>query len=162
VADEGTSLGASEIRRVFAQWSIAVPTCLAETFVARSGYWHGWAEDRAISLTSLAVDERGRPVPIDRLLATMPEVPGTPFDGMPPGLHGRAGYGPVEQPALASSALSGLIAAEGRILIATITSDDFAWARATWVSIRHHPTHAPAGGGHPGAVRARNRLAHQT
>jgi hypothetical protein len=141
VTHEGTSVGASETRRVFAHWSIAVPTSFAEAHFAHDGYWHGWAEDRAVSLTSLAVDDRGRPVPIDRLLATMPALPGTPVDEMPPDLQGRAGYGPVEQPALASSALSGLIAAEGRILIATITSDDFAWARATWLSIRHHPAH---------------------
>jgi hypothetical protein len=162
MADGRPSLDTSEIIQVFTHWSIEVPTCFSTAFVAPEGYWHGWAADRSISLTSLTVDDGGRPIPIDLLLATMPEVPGTPVDRMPPDLQGRAAYGPVEQPAPASSALCGLIAAEGRILIATITSDDYAWARATWLSIRHHPSRAVRRGGDLGAANTRNRLVHLT
>ncbi len=56
-------------------------------------------------------------------------------DELPPGISGRAAVIAVEHQR-ASQALSGLLAAPGRTLIATITSDDLAWARQMWLSIR--------------------------
>jgi hypothetical protein len=49
---------------------------------------------------------------------------GRAIDELPPGLVGQAATGPTVQPAKASRVLSGMLAAEGRLLIATITSDD--------------------------------------
>ena len=144
--------GWSQIRRVFLHWSITIPLSFEETFVEEDGYWHGWDEDRSISLTSMAISDRpGRPASREELLATvMPPLTGEPIDDRPPGLQGVAAYGPIEQPARASSALTGVIPADGRVLLATITSDDFDWARETWVSIRHHPVQ-----GSPPTIRPR-------
>ena len=144
--------GWSQIRRVFPHWSITFPVSFEETFVEEDGYWHAWDENRSISLTSMAIaDRRGRQATREELLETMlPPLSGTPLDDRPPGLSGVAAYGPIEQPARASSALTGVLPVDGRILLATITSDDFEWARETWVSIRHHP-----GPGSPPTVRPR-------
>lgn len=140
-----------EVRRVFLHWSIRVPTTFEETFVAEDGYWHAWDEHRSVSLTSMAItDRRGRPAPAAVLLRDHPSLPGTPVDVMPPGLTGIAAFGPIPQPARASSALSGLIPVEGRLLLVTITTDDVAWALETWQSIRHHPVP-----GSPPAIRPR-------
>jgi len=51
--------------------------------------------------------------------------------------------------------LSGMLAAEGRLLIVTITSDDLDWALQVWLSIRTHPTHSPGDDRTPGRTRQR-------
>ena len=127
-------------RRAFAAWSIEVPSSFAETFVQEDRYWHAWDENRSVSLTSLVLTDHGRPVSVERLVRRMPLLDGTPVEELPFGLSGRAFVGPTTAPARASMALTGLLAANGRLLLVTITSDDVAWARATWCSIRGHPT----------------------
>ena len=129
----------SEVRRAFVHWSIRIPATFEETFVEEDGYWHAWDEETSVSLTSMAItDRRGRPAPAAAMIRDHPPLPGAPVDEMPPGLTGIAAYGPVPQPARASSALTGLIPVNGRVLIVTITADDLDWALETWQSIRHH------------------------
>jgi hypothetical protein len=131
-------------RRIFPAWAICYPVDFQETFDSRSGYWHAWDQERSISLTSVAlasrVDHRSitEVEGLEQIQAAAPELlVGEPFEEMPPGLHGRAAIGAAVQPARASMALIGMLAVPGRILIATITSDDLDWVRFTWRSIRH-------------------------
>ena len=127
-----------EVRRVFEAWSIAVPPWFDETYVVENDYWHAWDAHRSVSLTSVVVTKKGRPVTAERLIGQIPPLDGTPVDAVPVGLLARAAIGPAVQPARASFALAGMLATEGRILIVTITSDDLEWARETWLSIRCH------------------------
>lgn len=55
---------------------------------------------------------------------------------MPTGFDGWALDVEAEQPARASRAISGLIAVDGGVLIATVTADDCDWATGVWWSIR--------------------------
>jgi hypothetical protein len=131
-------------RRVFPHWSIAIPPWFDETFVEEDCYWHAWDLTRSVSLTSMVfVDKRGRAPTVDELLAEHSPMPGQAIEERPPDLPGIAGYGPVPQPARASSALCGILAVEGRLLLATITSDDLDWALDVWRSIRHHADGPP-------------------
>jgi hypothetical protein len=126
-------------RRVFPAWSIAIPPSFSETYVADEGYWHAWNVDHSVSLSSFAVDdERGR-IPAAQILRQLPPLDGTPVDVLPRGLLGRAVEADAVPPAKASRTLSGMLAADGRALLVTITSDDMEWARRTWRSIRHVP-----------------------
>lgn len=125
------------IRRVFAAWSITIPTLFEETFLERDGYWHAYDAESSVSLTSLMLDDGGVLVTAERILQEItPDLAGDPVDGVPAGLRGWAVTGPAIQPARASQMLSGIVVVDGRLLLATITSDDLAWARATWLSIR--------------------------
>ena len=68
----------------------------------------------------------------------VPRLPGQRVD-MPPGLHGWAVVITPPRPARAVSAISGVIAVDGRVLIATITADDLEWAESVWLTIQTHP-----------------------
>lgn len=140
---------ASTVRRVFPAWSIRIPTRFEESFLELDGYWHAWDDHRSVSLTSVAILDRRDPVSAGRILRRLPPVAGSPVEDLPPGLRGWAVILPAVQPARASMALSGLLAADGRVLIATITAEDLDWAREVWRSIVHHPVPppAPAAGG---------------
>ena len=133
------------IRQVFEAWSLEMPLSMTDTFVLEDGYSHAYDASRSISLTSLALtDNQGRPVSADELFRTL-QLPleGDIINELPPGLLAWAASGPAIQPARASTMLQGMIATDGRVLLVTITSDDVAWARQVWLSIRHHPTHRP-------------------
>jgi hypothetical protein len=78
-----------------------------------------------------------------KIAAQIPPLDGTPVDRLPPGLVGQAIVGDAIKPARASRMLSGMLAAPGRLLVATITSDDLDWARQIWLSIRHHRAQLP-------------------
>jgi hypothetical protein len=124
------------IRRVFPHWSITIPAPFEETFVDEDGYWHAWYDRRSVSLTSLVIrDDRNRPVPSRRILERFPAGPGSRVE-MPPGLDGWAVNAPREQPAQALQAVSGLVAVDGGVLIATVTAEELAWATGVWRSIR--------------------------
>jgi hypothetical protein len=124
------------VRQVFPRWSITIPAALAETFVHEDRYWHAWDDCRSVSLTSLLIaDRRKRPVPAGRILERFPPGPGSRV-AMPAGLDGWAIDFAPDQPARASRAISGLIAVDGGVLIATVTADDIAWATGVWWSIR--------------------------
>ncbi|OGO53799.1 MAG: hypothetical protein A2V84_09970 [Chloroflexi bacterium RBG_16_70_13] len=126
------------VRRVFPAWSIEIPAGFEETFVADDSYWHAWDEARSVSATSLVITEAGRPVSAPALLRQFPPVAGRPVAALPNGLVAWAVTAAATRPARASRLLSGLLATDGRLLIATVTSDDLAWAERTWLSIRHH------------------------
>jgi hypothetical protein len=127
-------------RRVFAAWSIEIPESFAETFDEDDAYWHAWDDHRSVSLTSVWVtDDRG-PVSARKIARRLPELDGSPVDDLPPGVVGRAVTTAAPRQARASQLLTGLLAAPGRVLIVTITTDDLDWARRTWLSIRTHPT----------------------
>jgi hypothetical protein len=124
------------IRQVIPPWSITIPAAFKETFVHEDGYWHGWDDRRSVSLTSLVIaDRQGRPVMSRQILERFPAAPGSRV-AMPTGLNGWAVDVAQEQPARASRAISGLIAVDGGVLIATVTADDVAWATGVWHSIR--------------------------
>jgi hypothetical protein len=73
-------------------------------------------------------DEHG-PVIADRIVRELPSLEGKALDELPSGLVGQAATGPAVQPAKAARMLCGMLAVDGRLLIATITSDDPDWAR---------------------------------
>jgi hypothetical protein len=127
------------VRRVFPAWSIEIPAAFAETMVDGDAYWHAYDDHRSVSLTSVVLTDKGRPVCAREIAAQIPAMDGSPIDELPPGLVGRAAAVRATQPARASQALSGMLAAEGRLLIVTVTADDLAWARRVWTSIRAHP-----------------------
>ncbi len=129
------------IRQVFARWSITIPAGFDETFVHEDNYWHAWCHDRSVSLTSvLVVDQDGEPVPADNLLEQFPAEPGRRI-APPPGLDGWAMEIAQVHPARAARAISGIVAVDGGLLLATVTADDLAWATRVWRSIRR--TDAP-------------------
>ena len=126
-------------RRVFGSWSVAVPPAFEEAFIEDGGgYWQAWDEHRSVSLSSFVVNDDGGPVPADELAEQVSPLEGEPIDVVPPGLTGRASEADTESPAIASRALSGVLCAHGRVLLVTITADDRAWVRETWLSIRRH------------------------
>jgi len=144
------------IRRVFEAWSVEIPATFAETFNEDDSYWHAFDDERSVSLSSIVLSDALGPVSAERILRELPSLDGEPVGDLPSGLIGRAATGPAVQPAIASQALSGLVAVDGRLLIATVTSDDPEWARRVWLSIR---SHAPFGPRHERrmATRARSR-----
>ena len=147
-------------RRVFEAWSVEIPATFAETFVDDGSYWHAYDEERSVSLSSILLSDANGPVSADRIARELPSLEGTPLDELPAGLIGQAATGPAVQPAKAALIFSGLLAVDGRLLIATITSDDPDWARRVLLSIRSHP--APLAPRRPGrvTVRARSRPRH--
>jgi len=131
----------SAVRRVFPAWSISVPTSFAETFVAKDGYWHAYDAHRSVSLTSVQVSDHRGPVPARMILDRFgPILEGTAIPELPPGTAGWAVQAEAIKPARASRTLSGVLVADGRVLVVTITSDDLPWARGIWSSIRYHAT----------------------
>jgi hypothetical protein len=132
------------VRQVFPNWSITIPSTFAETFVEADGYWYAGDGRRSVSLTSLLInDRRGRPVGSRSVLKRFPATPGERV-GMPSGLEGWAVVITQPPPARTARAISGLIVLHGRVLIATVTADDLAWAASVWRSIRSHPDHGPS------------------
>lgn len=131
------------LRQVFPAWSIEIPPSFDETFISEDGdygYWHAFEERRSVSLTSIVIEERGKPVSAERILAEIPPLSdGSPVDEFPEGLPGWAVTSDAELDARASRILSGMLVVHGRVLLATITTDDLDWARRTWLSIRYHP-----------------------
>ncbi len=125
-------------RRVFSSWSIEVPASFVETFILGPGYWHASGDGRSISLTSFVVSDGDRLVSSAELLAGIPDLDGSPVHEMPPSLSGRAVIGPGTWRTGAPSVLQGMLAAEGHLLLVTITGDDLEWARRVWRSIRTH------------------------
>jgi hypothetical protein len=129
----------SIVRQVFPAWSIHIPPAFDETFLTEPDYWHAWDEDRSVSLSSFVVADDAGPVPAQRLLEQMPPPHGsTLIDALPGGLLGWAAEVDADPMARASRALSGVLAADGRLLAVTVTSDDPEWIRTTWLSIRYH------------------------
>lgn len=126
----------ARIRQVFETWSIRVPESFQETFVHDHGYWNAWDDTRSVSLSSTVVTDGRGPVRAGRILRRLPPPEGTPV-AMPAGLAGWAAEVEVEPPTRASRAVTGVIVVDGRALVATITSDDIAWATSVWLSIRH-------------------------
>ena len=132
------------VRQVFPRWTITIPADFDETFLAEDGYWHAWDERRSVSLTSVAISDRhGRRVSAARILKRIVNL--IPVDGdehlpMPAGLDGWAVTVTTQQPARASRAITGIIAVDGTVLVATITSDDLSWAMAVWLSVRRGRT----------------------
>ena len=130
------------LRHVFPSWWISVPLDFEEDFIDDDRYWHAWDARRSVSLTSIVVTDSeadDRPVTGAALLAAMPAPEGVPV-GPPPGLQGWAVVIPVADSPRASQALTGMIAVDGRVLLATITSDDIVWATEVWRSIEYAPT----------------------
>lgn len=143
------------VRRAFSAWSIEIPAPFAETFVDEGGYWHAYDARRSISLTSMIVSDEQGPVSAERILHQLRPVKRTgsaPVDELPPNCVGWAITADAPQPARASRMLAGMLAVEGRVLIATITSDDMVWARSTWLSVRAHPAGWPEPHGGPRVV----------
>ena len=132
-------------RRVFAAWSVAIPASFTEAFLDEDGYWHAWDAHRSVSLSSIALTKEGQPVTAEMIARELPTPDGPPVDRLPPGLLGWAVEAEAQQPAKASRTLSGMLVADGRLLVVTITSDDLEWTRRTWLSIRCHPIDQPTG-----------------
>jgi hypothetical protein len=139
----GPAAERSTRRRVFAAWSIEIPATFDETFVGPDGYWHAWDEHRSVSLTSVVLTEAQRPVDAQRILRELPPLDGDPIDELPRGLVGRAASCGAPEPARASRLVAGMLAMDGRLLVATITADDHSWCRRTWLSIRGHDAPMP-------------------
>jgi hypothetical protein len=124
------------VRQVFPQWSVAIPSTFSETFVEDGGYWHAWDDDRSVSLTSVVVHDPHGPA-AESIVEQVPPPAGKPVESLPRGLLGWAVEVDADPSAKASRALSGLLAAHGHLLLATITSNDGEWRLRTWLSIRH-------------------------
>ena len=134
------------VRRPFEAWSIAIPATFEETFVQEHGYWHAYDESRSVSLTSIELTHEHGPVRLELILDQAEQVlpsGGVPLGDSPPGLAGRAVEADATPPARASRCVSGVLATDGRVLLATITADDLDWARDTWLSIRAHAAPIP-------------------
>jgi hypothetical protein len=127
------------VRQVFDCWSLELPASFEETFVHDDGYWHAYDDSRSISLTSMVIDSATGPVHAESILKVLPRIEGVRVPDLPYGLVGFAAISAATLPARAARCLSGYLATDGRVLIATITSDDEEWARSIWLSIRHHP-----------------------
>ena len=113
----------------------------AEAFVLEgAGYWHAYEDDQSISLTSIFLTDGGRKVPAVQILEHLQAIADPKHEAvaLPAGLCGWAGAGPAEAGAIASRLVSGGLAVDGNLLLATITSDDAQWALATWRSIQAH------------------------
>lgn len=137
----------SIVRQVFPSWSVEIPTTFDETFVTEPDYWHAWDEDRSLSLSSFVLHDDHGPVPAQQILEQVPRpAAGTPIDVLPRGLVGWAVEVEAGASAKAPRALSGMLAADGKLLLVTIASDDPAWSRRTWSSIRYHRASLAAGG----------------
>jgi hypothetical protein len=134
------------VRQVFQTWWIELPDGFSETWVPEGGYWHAWDRHRSISVSSTVLTDRETDAPapaaeIVKMLAKTLE--GTPIDDLPPGLQGRAAIIETDPGSRAPRAVTGFIAVDGRLLTATITSDDIDWAKRIWRSIGYRPAPLP-------------------
>lgn len=129
---------------MFEAWSIEIPVSFEETFVAKDNYWHAYEDRRSVSLTSMVLTEEGEPVSAERILHQIRPEAGTPLDDLPARLGGWATTSDAPPQSRASRILSGMLAVDGRVLLATVTSDDLEWARRVWSSIRSHPVYGPS------------------
>jgi hypothetical protein len=121
---------------MFSAWSIDLPASFEETFVGEDSYWHAWDQNRSVSMTSVVMTDQGQPVAAALIAKQFPMFDGEPVSHLPAGVLGCAAIVEAEQPAKAAKALTGLLAAYGRALVVTITSDDLDWARRVFRSIR--------------------------
>lgn len=132
--------------QVFPSWSITVPRSLVviePQSEVDDQYWHARDEHRSVSMTSLRVFDASDAAPIDASLIIgrvagqlLPR--GRSIKDQPEGLPARAVYAKRAGSGVAAHALQGIVAADGVVLITTITSDDEAWCRRVWTSIKHH------------------------
>jgi hypothetical protein len=123
-------------RQVYPSWSIRIPYGMYETFVTDGDYWHARDDRRSVSMTSIVVtDRKGRPVPARKVIRACPPFSGQRVE-LPPGLDGWGVAITVPESPVASTAISGILAVDGRILLATVTCDDRDWAGSVWSSIR--------------------------
>jgi hypothetical protein len=132
-------------QRVGAAWSVEIPATFAHAFFDEDGYWHARDAHRSVSLSSIALTREGQPATAEMIARELPAPDGPPLDLLPPGFLGWAVEAEAQQPARASRTLSGMLVADGRVLVVTITSDDPEWARRAWLSIRSHPIDQPTG-----------------
>lgn len=132
-------------RRSFPSWSIVIPQPYVETLGEDGKYWHAFGENWSVSMTSyLLSDDRGSRPSAEMIATRFLRNDGVPVLELPPGLIGDGAELDAVGTARASRMLQGMLAADGCALIITITSDDRAWARRTWLSIRHHTDARPA------------------
>ncbi len=130
------------VRQVFEAWWIELPDGFEETWVAEGGYWHAWDRRRSISLSSTVLTDRDtdEAAPAAEVLEQLGgTLTGEPIEDLPPGLLGRATIVDTDPEARAARALTGFIAVDGRVLVATIHSDDVEWAKRIWRSIGYRP-----------------------
>lgn len=133
--------------QVFPSWSVTLPRSLQvldPELAEDEGYWHARDDHRSVSMTSVLIVDSATAQPIDGAaiigrLATALLPRGRRIKDTPAGLVSRAVYATGIGSELADHALQGVVAADGVALITTITSDDEAWCRRVWASIRHHP-----------------------
>jgi hypothetical protein len=144
-------------KRVFEAWSIDIPVSFAETFVDEGSYWHAYDEGRSVSLTSIVITDKRGAVSAKPLARRLPQVGGSRVEEIPDHLAGWAVTADADQPARAGRLLTGMLAAEGRALVVTITSDDLDWAKAVWLSIRHHRARLPSRREQRAAMRTHRR-----
>jgi hypothetical protein len=126
----------SIVRQVFPSWSVDIPTTFDEAFLTGPDHWHAWDVDRSVSLSSFLLTDDHGPVPAQQILEQVPPPAGTPIEVLRRGLVGWAVEVEADPSARASRALSGMLAADGKVLLVTIASDDPQWSRRTWSSIR--------------------------
>jgi len=129
-------------RRVFPTWSIEIPDHFQETFIFEgAGYWHAYDPIRSVSMSSVLLTDRGRPVSAARIVRQVRGIapPGELVSERPTDDPGWAVIAVADPGARASRLLSGAVAIDGCILLVTITADDLEWLRSTWMSIRVHP-----------------------
>jgi hypothetical protein len=134
------------VRQIFETWWIELPDGFDETWVADGGYWHAWDGHRSISVSSTVLTDRVTDVaaPADEIVEMLAGcLEGEPIDDLPPGLPGRAAIIETDPRSRASRAVTGFIAVDGRLLTATITSDDIDWAKRIWRSIGYRPAPLP-------------------
>jgi hypothetical protein len=138
--------------QVFPSWTVDIPRSLIPIdprTAADESYWHARDEHRSVSISSMTLFDTaaGIPVPgslIVKTVAAQVLPRGRRIKETPAGLPSRAVYAKGLGSRVAEHALQGIVAAEGVVLIATITSDDEAWCRRVWSSIRHTPELAAA------------------
>lgn len=132
--------------QLFEHWSISVPSDMEFETAEDGAYQHARQGRRSVSCTSVNLTEHDdTPVPAAAILAQIADrgLPkGRKVAAGPRGVMSRAVIREVEPPAVASMALQGIAAADGWLLLVTITADDPAWCRQVWTSIHHH-RHAP-------------------
>jgi hypothetical protein len=143
-------------RQVFETWWIAVPAGFDDCWVAEGSYWHAWDDHRSVSVSStVLVDDAGRAAPAAEVLDSLDGlVEGESIAEVPPGLQARATIIHTDPDSRASRAVTGFVVVDGRVLTATITSDDVPWAVRIWQTIGYRPAPVPA----PHAPLAGHRL----
>ena len=126
------------VRQVSPHWSVAIPSAFEEMYVEEGeGYWHARDSERSVSLTSVVVHDEHGPVPAASLVEQIPPPEGNRVEILPKGLAGWAVETEADPSAVASRAVSGLLAVDGHLLLATVTGDDHDWVSRTWRSIRY-------------------------